>query len=175
VVLGIMGYLAVSEPPTGDDVVRLDGATPTVPAPASASDVEGAAAPPVSWTTFEGARTGLGDLDGRPVLLNFWASTCTPCVQEMPDLQAAHAEVGDRVAFVGLAVADAEPRARAMAERTGVRYPLGFDPSGEVLRSFGGAGLPTTVLIGADGTVLDVHTGALDAEQIRARTAELLS
>ena len=71
--------------------------------------------------------------------------------------------------FIGLATTDPESQARALAEQTGVTYELGFDPTGEIIRQFGAVSLPTTVFVGADGTIAESTTSALDEAEIREK------
>lgn len=117
--------------------------------------------------------SGVLDLDevreGRPMLVNFWASTCAPCLKEMPALEATHQQRPD-VAVVGIDVADSVDAGRKMIERTGVTFPQGRDPRSTVIAAFGGAVLPHTVAVDAEGEVVAIHSGALDESSI----AELL-
>jgi cytochrome c-type biogenesis protein len=100
---------------------------------------------------------------GTPVVLNFWSSTCAPCLQEMPAFQEVAQANGDVVTVIGVDVQDTEEAGREMVGRTGVTYRNARDPQGQAFAAFGGTALPRTVLVAADGTVLDAHTGALDA------------
>ena len=105
---------------------------------------------------------------GKPLVVNFWASSCLPCVTEMPAFERVHQDVKDQVAFVGLAVNDIEDDARELATETGVSYELGFDSSG-IIRQSGGAVLPTTVFVAADGTILETHVLDLDEDELRQK------
>jgi peroxiredoxin len=135
------------------------GSQPGAPAGGD-TDLTGRAAPEVEFDTFDGTIASLAQHRGRPVLVNFWASSCAPCVTEMPDLQRIHDHFGDRLAVVGFATLDAEDSARQLAQRTGVQYQLGFDRTGSILGAFSGVGLPTTVLIDREGVVRYTHLGA---------------
>lgn len=144
-------------------VVKLDpnGTAPPELA-TNVSDPVGEKIGPLTYTTFDGATRDLKP-NGRPLLLNFWSSTCAPCIKEMPDLDAVAAANAGRVDVLGLDYVEPPSEGLRMAERTGVRYPLGRDAKGTLLRRFGGGnGLPYTVLIGRDGTILAVHPGILD-------------
>lgn len=125
---------------------------------------------PVPDTPYEdlgtGEQTDLTAYRGRPVVLNFFASWCVPCVTEMPAFEAVHQQLGDQVAFVGLATRDERDKTEELVEQTGVTYDLGRDPRGDVLVALGGTNLPTTVLIDADGNVTSLNTGELDAEAL---------
>lgn len=163
----------------GADDPPVDEAAGTTPIaggldPANPSDVEGAPAPAATWLRFDGSQGSLAELGGRPVVLNFWASWCTPCLKEMPDFEEVHQELGDRVAFVGINVRDGVDPATRMIERTGVTYELGRDPSGELVLAFGGVILPTTVLVDADGTVVEVIARPLSAAELRTEVEGLL-
>ena len=84
-----------------------------------------------------------------------------------PALERVHQAAGDQVAFVGLAVADQESAARDLAERTGVSYELGFDPTSKIIRESGGAFLPTTVFVDESGTIVESHVGAIEDQELR--------
>lgn len=117
-----------------------------------------------------GADQTLGDLLGeRPMVLNFFASWCTPCLDEMPDFESVHQDLGDQVSMVGLAENDPPERAQGMVEQTGVTYPTYIDPNGAALTFFEGLALPTTVFLSAEGDVLEIHTDVLTQEQLRDR------
>lgn len=101
---------------------------------------------------------------GQPTVVNFWASWCVPCLREMPALQAVHRQVGDRVRFIGVDHLDRRADALAFQRQTGVAYPSGFDPDGTTAEHYRLGGLPSTVVIGADGRVKVVHLGPLTQE-----------
>lgn len=117
----------------------------------------------------------LGDFIGeRPVVLNFFASWCTPCLREMPAFEAVHQELGDEVTFVGLANTDVEDKALEMVAETGVTYPTFADPDASAVTFFGGTTMPTTVFIDAEGEVVSVESQTFDEESLTSRIGELL-
>jgi cytochrome c biogenesis protein CcmG, thiol:disulfide interchange protein DsbE len=121
-----------------------------------------------------GADRRLGELFGaQPVVINFFASWCVPCIDEMPAFERVHQEVGDRVTFIGMANRDAPEDALATVEATGVTYPTFDDPDASALTWFGGLVMPTTVFIDASGEVVDRSNGALDEAELRAKLADL--
>lgn len=116
---------------------------------------------------FDGRETTLrsGITAGTPAVVNFFSTTCTPCITEMPALERVHRERRD-VSFIGIDVQDSVPAGRALIKRTGISYDALRDPPGDLLRTIGGVGLPTTVLIDAKGRVVATHTGALTASAL---------
>ena len=104
--------------------------------------------------TFDGETLRLSDLEGKVVVLNFWASWCPPCRWEMPFFEEMHQEYEDRgVAFVGVAISDTLENVKGFAESAGVTYPVGLDETGEIGRSYEVFSLPTTFFIGRNGNI----------------------
>jgi thiol-disulfide isomerase/thioredoxin len=112
-------------------------------------------------------------LDGRPLVVNYFASWCPSCRAEMPDLAAVHADVGDRVGFLGVALQDTRDDAAELVEITGVRYPWALDPTGEMLATLGGFAMPTTFYVSADGEIVGQDNGAIDGADLRGRLDDL--
>ncbi len=130
-----------------------------------------------AFATFEGDETTIEILaDGKPVVLNFFASTCRPCIAELPDFEAVHQATTDELVFVGLATDGDRPEdAAGLVEATGVTFDVGLDTSdSQFLRHYDGLGMPTTVFIRADGTVADSWTGALTADALNDKIDDLL-
>lgn len=119
------------------------------------------------FETFDGEQRTLAEFEGVPLVVNFFAEWCTPCITEMPDFEAVHQELGDRVQFVGLNYDDTRERGLEIVERTGVTYFVGRDVSGAVFAAAKGYQMPTTVFIRADGTVADMRSMAMNADQLR--------
>jgi thiol-disulfide isomerase/thioredoxin len=134
-----------------------------------ARDSQGRALPNLVVRDFDGGELMLGDFEGRPLVVNFWASWCPPCGAEMPDLERVHQSVGEKVAFLGVNLRDDRNLAEDLAESTGVTYRLAEDPEGRLFQAFDGRGMPTTVFIGPDGNVVDVIAGQLNEAQLRER------
>lgn len=126
----------------------------------------------IEFETLGGEAASFAPYAGRPVVLNFFASWCGPCVAEMPTLDVIHRDLGDELTVVGLAFEGARPAADIVA-RTGVTYPTGLDTDGVLLERFDGFGMPTTVFVDGDGRVVDTHIGALTETALRARLAQL--
>ncbi len=116
----------------------------------------------------------LGKDRHRPVILNFYASWCTPCQQETPlfgATAAAQAAKGSPVQFVGVDVADTSnggATAVAFTHQSGVSYPVGVDRTFGAAGAYGLFGLPDTVFINEEGVVVGRHLGAIDAAQLQS-------
>jgi len=157
--------------------VALVGTAALFSGPRGGATVEGTAAlgdpaPEVRLTDFEGQEFSPQDYEGRPVVVNFWASWCPFCAAEMPDFEKVHRSVADEVAFLGVDQCEScqggsADAARKLARETGVTYRLAEDPDGSVFVAFGGASMPTTVFIDADGRVVEHIGGMLSASQLR--------
>ena len=120
----------------------------------SRAQTESRAAPDFEIETFDGEMLRLSDLEGKVVVLNFWASWCPPCRWEMPFFETMWNEYRDRdVVFVGVAMSDTLEDAQGFAEETGVTYPIGLDRTNEIVRAYEVRSLPTTFFIGKDGQV----------------------
>jgi cytochrome c biogenesis protein CcmG, thiol:disulfide interchange protein DsbE len=162
---GVLYAFAASSGPEPVELQEaLDGITtgPVVPEGTEPARI-GRPAPDVRLDDLGGAPARrLSELRGTPVLLNFWSSTCAPCLAEMPAFEQVHQRVRDRVTFVGIDVADTVTDGRDMVRRTGVTYANARDPRSEIFAAFGGTALPRTVLVDADGVVVATHSGALD-------------
>lgn len=124
---------------------------------------------------LDGGTATFASYRGTPLVVNFFASWCPPCVAEMPDFELVHQDHAAEVAFVGLNLQDGVDSGRRLVEQTGVTYDVGRDPDGTLFQAFGGIAMPTTVFIDADGQVVEVHSGALSADALQDRVAELLS
>jgi len=125
-----------------------------------------------SFTTFDGETVALTSLLGSPTVVNFFSSSCTPCIKEMPAFEQVFQQAGSQVAFLGLAVNDRPEDAQALVAQTGVTYPTAQDPDNSVINVLGGTVLPTTVLLDADGQVVATRSGELSADELRALLAD---
>ncbi|MCY4193069.1 MAG: TlpA disulfide reductase family protein [bacterium] len=123
----------------------------------SATDIE--------FALLDGGTTTVGAFLDRPVVLNFFASWCTPCRAEMPALESIHQQRPD-VAVVGLAVNDTPARAQQIVAETEVTYATGVDPGSGIGNAYKIVGMPTTLFLAPDGEIVYRHTGGLTARQI---------
>ena len=133
------------------------------------------AADQATFTDFDGEVVALSSLRGTPVVVNFFASFCVPCITEMPAFEEVHQALGNEVTFLGLAVADRKDEAQELVKKTKVTYRTAQDRDGSVMASLGaGTRLPGTVLLDADGKVVARHLGQLTADELRELIADEL-
>ena len=125
----------------------------------------------LGFVTLEEQPAAFAGYEGCPLIVNFFASWCVPCVTEMPDFERFWNTHGAQVAVLGLATLDQlEDAIETVAER-GVTYPTGFD-GGDLFVEFGGLGMPTTVFVSPNGKILETHSGLLTLDDITARAEE---
>ena len=120
------------------------------------------------------------DLQGKPVILNFWAGLCPPCRAEMPEFQEFYDEYQDRVVLLGIDVGQFtalgnREDAQALLQGLGVTYPTGFTEDPAIMRNFKVLGMPTTVFVDSDGKIFRSWTGALNLERLSEITDDMLS
>ncbi len=130
------------------------------------------------FVDLEGKSRVLGQLDGKVIVVNFWATWCTPCVEEMPGfarLQARWEAKGVR--FVGLANDD-PAKVKAFGERLAINYPLWTGEAAvmDLSRRLGNriGVLPHTVLLDGEGRVLESRIGIYAEDKLEARLAEIV-
>lgn len=132
---------------------------------------------------LSGQPVAFSDLEGKVVVLNFWATWCPPCRREMPMLDAMNRAYADKGAvIVGVDVGESAEVARRYAEQVGVRYPIwvggrsgeGYDSTEALHRQFGGVGLPTTIFIDPDGVIRSFQVGELSAGVVQREIEAML-
>jgi cytochrome c biogenesis protein CcmG/thiol:disulfide interchange protein DsbE len=132
-------------------------------------------APDFALADLDGQPLRLADLGGRPVIVNFWASWCGPCVEEFPILDRALREHRqDGLVVVGIVVRDNSEAARGFMTRMGARWPAAMDPGEEIARRFGIYAPPETFFIDADGTIAARQIGQLTAADLDRQLALIL-
>ena len=121
----------------------------------------------------------LVDYSGRPVIINFWASWCVPCREEMPALQRIYEQYNpDGLVVLGInqTFVDDLETARTFVEELGLTFPNVRDDEGDVSGSlYRAMGLPTSVFIGEDGAIVHVQVGQLTDEQISLYSQRLMA
>lgn len=116
--------------------------------------------------------------DGRPLVVNFWATWCPYCLQEMDDYREIHDEYGEKVAFAFVDATDGVRETASAAsewvEESGYDLPFYYDLGQEAVRSFGISAYPTTVVVAADGEIMAVTPGVINPSRMRQALDTLL-
>jgi peroxiredoxin len=159
-----------------DPATRLEPRTPPSSASTAArSYPPGTPAPALRLPGLDGGRVDLAALRGRPVVVNFWATWCEPCVREFPLLRAAAAaHRADRLAVVGVLSGDRPAAARAFVRRLDATWPVGLDPDTTTAAAWGAVGLPHTWFIHPDGTLASHQLGELTQAGLDRQLAQIL-
>ncbi len=135
-------------------------------------------APQIQLTNIAGEAKSLAQLQGRPVLVSFWSTTCAPCVAEMPALVALHRRHAER-GLATFAVAmryDRPDLVLDFARARGLPFDVVLDFKGEVAREFGDVQVtPTKFLIDAQGRIVRVYVGRTDFDDLERRIAAELA
>ena len=121
------------------------------------------AAPEIKLTALDGKPIALGEIRGKVVLLNFWATWCGPCRAEIPDLIELQKKYPDKLQVLGLAVDEDSPDdVKQYAGKVGINYPVAIPPA-ELRAKFGGIpALPTSFLLDTQGRIVQKHVGLSD-------------
>jgi thiol-disulfide isomerase/thioredoxin len=130
--------------------------------------------PAVTLPCFTGGEpVAVADLAG-PAVVNFWASWCPPCRDELPALQRFAGQTSGRVHVVGVVTMDNRETAAALATDTGATFPALYDRDGRLHTAVAAGGLPATLFVDAGGRVRYLHNGELDGAALRRYAAEHL-
>lgn len=120
-------------------------------------------AQPFEVATPEGGKLSLADYRGRVVLLNFWATWCKPCEEEMPAMERLHAKLGGPdFELVAVSVDEGDDEVRAFRDRLGLGFPILRDPDKQAADAYQTFRFPESWLIGRDGNVVARYIGPRD-------------
>ncbi|HZC04120.1 MAG TPA: redoxin domain-containing protein [Ktedonobacterales bacterium] len=155
--LGLIALLAM----------KLVAAGSAVSKTSSWSSIDGKPAPDFTTTLYNGQAgqtIHLAALKGKPVVVNFFASWCNPCVEEAPVLDAGWQKWSPQgVVFVGIVYQDTQQNSLDFAREYNVSYPIGDDPNGNTSIAYGVTGPPETVFINRAGVVVSKYGGPMDS------------
>lgn len=161
--------LSVQTPPSaqapGETGAPQDSAAPEETEPPKVE------APDFTAVDADGTEVKLSDYVGKPIVLNFWASWCSPCKSEMPEFNAAWEELEGEVQFLMVNMTDGAREtvesAREYVEGEGFTFPVLFDTKSEAAIAYSAYSLPTTYFIDAEGYVTARAVGAIDGETLQ--------
>lgn len=137
-------------------------------------------APDFSAQTPANESYALGDYidregeNGRPLVLNFWASWCGPCRMEMPAFERASLKYADRAGVLGINQAESAETIERFAQTTGVTYPLLVDEDWTINNKYGVSNLPTTIFVDAQGVIREVFVGTMNQAVLEDKINSLL-
>ena len=133
------------------------------------SPLVGRPAPPFTLVPIDGgAPFTLDGLRGRPVVLNFWATWCIPCLEEHGALLQVASRLGSEVQFLGVVYEDDKAAVQSFLQDRGKAYPSVMDDGGRTAIAYGVYGVPETYFIDAGGTIVAKQVGPLDGPMIDA-------
>lgn len=172
--LGFIGAVACGPQPAEEVPKTMlgednPGTTLTLPTAEPGADLS-----KLSFDFFDGGVGHISDYQGKPLVVNFFAAWCPPCVKEMPDFEAVHQRFGDKVAFLGLSQDRSTQEAARLVETTGVTYDIAWDPDLEVYNATDSVSMPTTAFVTADGKLADMSPSVLTQEQLTERIEQSL-
>lgn len=136
-------------------------------------------APDFSVEDMNGDFVSMSDLlDGRPMIINFWASWCGPCCSELPHFDSAYAEYGDRITFMMVDLADGRNErvssVKNFLEYNGFSFPVYFDSRFRATNAYGIYSIPLTVFIDPEGNIVEKQIGSMSGPTLTEKIKSLL-
>ena len=169
IVGALVGYTYLSRGESAPQLSENDGEA------AVEGEGESAPQPAPDFTVYnaEGNEITLSALmDGKPTVLNFWASWCGPCRSEMPHIQEAYERLGGEVSFVMINMTDGQRETQESAEEymaeSGWTFPIYFDSDYDAAMTYGAYSLPQTYFIDAEGRLIAAARGSMSAEVLQS-------
>lgn len=158
--------------PTLTPIGAITGATPARPADVPVKPQKGFRAPDFALPSLEEKEISLSDFHGQLVVLNFWATWCDPCREELPVFQQAFQSSEDLV-VLGVNLQEGLTEVRSFVEAEGLTFPVLLDREGRVAQTlYRVRGLPTSFLLNAEGIIAAVHIGPMTADQLEDYMAQ---
>jgi cytochrome oxidase Cu insertion factor (SCO1/SenC/PrrC family) len=137
--------------------------------------VVGDLAPSFKLTSAKAGAVDLNSFRGKPLLVNFWATYCGPCLQEMPLLERTYRKYKGRLNIVGIDEQEPANEVQAYLHRVHVTYPIGLDSNGNTMYTYQIQGTPTTLFLNRAGVVHSVAIGPLTTAQVTKQVKSLLA
>lgn len=138
---------------------------------AAAGEAGSEQAPDFTLIGPEGNSVSLSEHFGKPVVINFWASWCSPCKSELQAFDELYQEYGSDIEFMMVNLTDGKRETqegvKLFIEEKGYSFPVYYDTEYDAAAAYGVYSIPMTVIIDADGNISDTHIGAMDKETIK--------
>ena len=126
---------------------------------------EGDAAPDFTAELVDGSKFTLSENSGKVILLNFWATWCGPCVEEMPAFTKLYQEYGNQVKILCINCVEPKDTVDDFVQKNSYTFPIAYDENGIINRRYPTQGIPYTLVIGKDGTIRNIFLGSSGMEQ----------
>lgn len=123
-------------------------------------------APDFTLLDLDGNQISLGDFAGRPVVINFWATWCPPCQDEMPLLVEAYEREGGQVVFLAISIDEPERAVRRFAEKNDISFVILLDEGGKVASEYQVKSIPITFFVNRDGQVVMRYAGQIPTHRL---------
>ena len=169
IVGALVGYTYLSRGESAPQLSENDGEA------AVEGEDESAPQPAPDFTVYDAEGNGItlsALMDGKPTVLNFWASWCGPCRSEMPHIQEAYERLGGEVSFVMINMTDGQRETQESAEEymaeSGWTFPIYFDSDYDAAMTYGAYSLPQTYFIDAEGHLIAAARGSMSAEVLQS-------
>ncbi|MBQ3107598.1 MAG: TlpA family protein disulfide reductase [Firmicutes bacterium] len=143
----------------------------------SGGDDQRVMAPLVSFETLDGKKLDTSDFYGKPTIINFWATWCGFCMEEMPAFQAVYETYGDRVNFLMINQTAGESSledVKAVLQKEGYTFPVYLDKTYSGAQAYGFTGIPMTVLVDSEGYLLGGRNAAVTDVMLIEAIEEML-
>mgnify|MGYP000870013554 CR=1 FL=1 len=171
--IAVFAYSRLSQrvPPQNNMIVTQTQNEGEVSQTGQDAEEEKTKAPDFTVLDADGNSVKLSDLFGKPIVLNFWASWCSPCKGEMPEFNEVYGEVGKDITFMMVNLVDGQRETK----ETGAQYiedqdfsfPVYFDTEQDAANAYGIVSIPTTIFIDKDGYIVTGAEGSIDAKTLR--------
>ena len=181
---GVVLYRNLTAEPAAPAVSTVPVETPAADAPEEGTEIisddsDREKAADFTMTDRTGAQVRLSDFFGKPIIINFWATWCGPCQMELPYFDEAFGKYQDQIQFLMVDLADGAYETRegciAFALDRGYSFPLYFDEFGEGSEAYGISAIPYTLVIDADGRIVDSHLGSMSSADLQKLIDALIS
>lgn len=123
--------------------------------------------PDLQVTRLDGTTIYLRDFQGKPLIVNFWATWCPPCIEEMPALEDLHRSMSGEISVVAVNLGEDPEVVQAYLDQHSLTLPVLLDQSGQVAHALDIGYLPATLFVDAQGVVRSSYKGALTPEQMQ--------
>jgi peroxiredoxin len=185
--LMLLAGCPVKKPTDTGTPATSNAATSNTPAATANANTPGATTPPVAppvqqpaganaakdfeYILFDGTTHKLSESFGKPIVVNFWADWCPPCVAELPHFEEAWKAKGTQYTMVAIAVASAS-KPQEFVKQQGYTMPFAIDKNGA--DTYGVTGIPMTLFIDRSGSIVQKVVGGMDKETFEANLAKIL-